>query len=114
MFLKPKHFIFECRPNFGSFCPLSGHFGQSCFRLQTPPSRIFAYAPDWLVSSNLGCEKMNDVALLRREPSLCEDFNYKMLRAVIDCCASLLLALFQQTFKSRPPQAPNLTFNCGF
>ena len=24
MFLKPKHFIFECRPNFGSFCPLPG------------------------------------------------------------------------------------------
>ena len=24
MFLKPKHFIFECRPNFGSFFPLPG------------------------------------------------------------------------------------------
>ena len=24
MFLKPKHFIFECRPNLGSFCPLPG------------------------------------------------------------------------------------------
>ena len=37
MFLKPKHFIFECRPNFGSFCPLPGQLRQSCFRLQTPP-----------------------------------------------------------------------------
>ena len=24
MFLKPKHFLLECRPNFGSFCPLPG------------------------------------------------------------------------------------------
>ena len=24
MFLKAKHFVFECRPNFGSFCSLPG------------------------------------------------------------------------------------------
>ena len=33
MFLKPKHFIFEYRPNFGSFCPLPGPLRAGFFKL---------------------------------------------------------------------------------
>ena len=37
MFLKPKHFIFECRPNFGSFCPLPGLLRAITFSAPKPP-----------------------------------------------------------------------------
>ena len=50
MFLKPKHFIFECRPNFGSFCPLPGLLRAITFSApKPPPLQISAYAT--------GCEK---------------------------------------------------------
>ena len=45
MFLKPKHFIFECRPNFGSFCPLPGLLRAITFSApKPPPLQISAYA----------------------------------------------------------------------
>ena len=44
MFLKPKHFILECRPNFGSFCPLPGPLRAIVFSAPKPPlSQISAY-----------------------------------------------------------------------
>ena len=45
MFLKPKHFIFECRPNFGSFYPLPGLLRAITFSApKPPPLQISAYA----------------------------------------------------------------------
>ena len=46
MFLKPKHFIFECRPNFGSFFPLPGLLRAITFSAPKPPPplQISAYA----------------------------------------------------------------------
>ena len=45
MFLKPKHFIFECRPNFGSFYPLPGLLRAITFSAPKPPTlQISAYA----------------------------------------------------------------------
>ena len=45
MFLKPKYFIFECRPNFGSFCPLPGLLRAITFLAPNPPPlQISAYA----------------------------------------------------------------------
>ena len=45
MFLKPKHFIFECRPNFGSFYPLPGLLRAITFSAPKPPLlQISAYA----------------------------------------------------------------------
>ena len=45
MFLKPKHFIFECRPNFGSFCPIPGLLRAITFSApKPPPLQISAYA----------------------------------------------------------------------
>ena len=47
MFLKPKHFIFECRPNFGSFYPLPGLLRAITFSAPNPPPlQISAYATD--------------------------------------------------------------------
>ena len=48
MFLKPKHCIFECRPNFGSFCPLPGPLKAIVFSApKPPPSQFSAYATAW-------------------------------------------------------------------
>ena len=45
MFLKPKHFIFKCRPNFESFSPLPGLLRAIVFSApKPPPSQISAYA----------------------------------------------------------------------
>ena len=50
MFLQPKQFIFECRPNFESFCPLPGPLKAILFSAPNPsPSQISAYAT--------GCDK---------------------------------------------------------
>ena len=50
MFLKPKHFIFECRPNFGSFCPLPGLLRAITFAAPNPPPplQISAYATGYI------------------------------------------------------------------
>ena len=55
MFLKPKHFIFECRPNFGSFCPLPGLLRAITFSAPKPPPplQISAYATDLGYKTNL-------------------------------------------------------------
>ena len=45
MFLKPKHFIFECRPNFGSFCPLPGLLRAITFSAPNPPLYKFLRTP---------------------------------------------------------------------
>ena len=37
MFLKPKHFLLECRPNFGSFCPLPGPLRAIVSSAPNPP-----------------------------------------------------------------------------
>ena len=49
MFLKPKHFISECRPNFKSFCSLPGTLRTIEFSAPNPPppSQISAYATDF-------------------------------------------------------------------
>ena len=45
MLLKPKHFTFECRPNFESFCPLPGLLRAITFSVpKPPPLQISAYA----------------------------------------------------------------------
>ena len=54
MFLKPKHFIFECRPNFGSFYPLPGLLRAITFSApKPPPLQISAYATGWGRTDNL-------------------------------------------------------------
>ena len=54
MFLKPKHFIVECRPNFGSFCPLPGLLRAITFSApKPPPLQISAYATGKLYYRNL-------------------------------------------------------------
>ena len=45
MFLKPKHFIFECRPNFGSFFPLPGLLRAITFSAPKPPLYKFLRTP---------------------------------------------------------------------
>ena len=45
MFLKPKHFIFECRPNFGSFYPLPGLLRAITFSAPKPPLYKFLRTP---------------------------------------------------------------------
>ena len=44
--LKSKHFLLECRPNFGSFCPLPGPLRAivSSALNPPPPLQISAYA----------------------------------------------------------------------
>ena len=63
MFLKPKHFIFECRPNFGSFYPLLGLLRAITFSApKPPPLQISAYATEERGLPNydeIGCRQCN-------------------------------------------------------
>ena len=45
MFFKPKHFIFECRPNFESFCPLPGLLRAIVFSATKLPLHKFLRTP---------------------------------------------------------------------
>ena len=45
MFLKPKHFIFKCRPNFESFCPLPRLLRAIVFSATKTPLHKFLRTP---------------------------------------------------------------------
>ena len=91
MFLKPKHFIFKCRPNFGSFCPLPGLLRAITFSTpKPPPLQISAYAtaPIYL-----------HLKLTNSRAALCEDFT--MLAIAQNwgqrCLAQTAIVTYKQT-----------------
>ena len=72
MFLKPKHFIFECRPNFGSFFPLPGLLRAITFSAPKPPLYKFLRTPlavpiiriDFMRHFGLGIDVVNNTFIL--------------------------------------------------
>ena len=78
MFLKPKHFIFECRPNFGSFCPLPGLLRAITFSAPNPPPlQISAYATNCVEIWQL-CVKLGPLCSVpKNRPNYVDSQSYK-------------------------------------